>query len=470
MSRLVIVSNRSPAPSAKDRSGGLVVALDAALRETGGLWFGWSGEIAPTPASRPTLVDGDGFSLATIALSPEEYEGYYGECANRALWPLFHGRLDLGSFDREPYAVYRRVNRRFAEGLASLLAGDDTVWVHDYHLFPLGAELRRLGVAAPIGFFLHIPFPAPEVLAALPWHRTLLEELSAYDLVGFQTASCLRNYYDALSRLAGPDGRAVPSGQAFVARAGRSRAGSYPIGIDTRGFAARAAAPAARRIARRLNADRQDRIWLAGVERLDYTKGLAKRFLALETLLDRSPEFRDRVCLVQIAAPCRESVAEYRDLRTSLEGLSGRINARFGTFDWTPIRHMNRAFDHDQLAALYRVSRVGLVTPLRDGMNLVAKEYVAAQDPGDPGVLILSRFAGAAEELTDALLVNPYDPVAVAQAMACAVEMPLSERQARWERMMAHLMRHDVRRWRRRFLSDLATPKGPLYGKGAVAA
>lgn len=469
MSRLVIVSNRAPAPAVKERSGGLVVALDAALEESGGLWFGWNGEVTAVPKPQPTPTHGDGFSLATIDLSPDEFEGYYAQCANRALWPLFHGRLDLSHFDHECYAAYRRVNRRFADGLQPLLRAGDTIWVHDYHLFPLGAELRRRGVTAQLGFFLHIPFPAPETLAALPWHRELLEELGTYDLVGFQTSACLQNFRDSVSRLAGDNAATVTGDRAVFAGAELPRAAAYPIGIDTREFAALAASPAVRRIGRHLNECRQDQVWLAGVERLDYTKGLAERFLAVETLLETAPELRSRIALVQIAAPSRETVAEYRDMQASLEALSGRINARYSTFDWTPIRYMNQSFHHSQLAALYRVSRIGLVTPLRDGMNMVAKEYVAAQDPSDPGVLILSRFAGAAEELTDALLVNPYDAFEVAESVKAAISMPLAERQTRWERMMRHLRRHDVYRWRRRFLEDLAAPQRQV-GEPAVAA
>lgn len=452
MSRLIVVSNRVPSLTDGNCTGGLAVALKAALEEGGGLWFGWSGELADAPASVPSVTSGDGFSLATIDLSSREFEGYYTQHANRALWPLLHGRVDLSDHDPENYAHYRKVNSRFAEALKPLVEEGDMIWVHDYHLIPLAAELRKLGVRAPVGFFLHTPFPSPETFACLPCFRDALGELAAYDVVGFQTAACLENFRDA----AGKYLEAAVS-RAAITVAGRSaRTGHYPISIDTAAFAEMASSRSTQRRATRLKACMQNQTWVVGVERLDYTKGLAERFKAFEALLTSDEELEGRLSLIQVAAPSRETVAEYRDMQGCLEALSGRINGRFGTFDWTPVRYMNRQYSQTQLAALYRVARIGLVTPLRDGMNLVAKEYVAAQDPADPGVLVLSCFAGAAEELTDALLVNPHDLEGMVQALGRALEMPLKERQARWQSMMQHLLRHDVHRWSRRFLQDLS--------------
>lgn len=465
MSRLIVVSNRVPSLVDGKCSGGLAIALKAALEESGGTWLGWSGQVVEQSDPLATLNTAGEIRLATINLSQQEFHGYYEQHANRGLWPLFHGRLDLTSFNHESYALYRKVNRRFASAIVRSLGHDDVIWVHDYHLVPLGLKLRRLGVTAPIGFFLHIPFPPPETLAALPWHRELLEELSAYDIVGFQTAGCVRNFNEARERHL-----SIGRNPGRMERSDRlARVGCYPIGIDTSAFAALAASPKARRWCDRYTACMQGRIWAVGVERLDYTKGLSKRFLALEAFFDQWPELQGRLSLMQVAAPSRETVAEYQEMQTKLEALSGRINARLGSFDWTPIRYLNRSFNHTQLAALYRVARIGLVTPLRDGMNLVAKEYIAAQDSEDPGVLVLSRFAGAAEELTDALLVNPYDTVDVARALRAALVMPLEERQMRWTRMMQHLERYDVHHWCQVFLRALGAVHRPTPIAAAVA-
>ncbi len=452
MSRLVVVSNRVPSFSSESNAGGLAVALGAALEESGGLWFGWSGNVAEAAGSVATVVDGDAFALATVDLSRAELRGYYEEFANRALWPLFHGRLDLARFDHDSHAMYRQVNRRFADALHPLIETDDTVWVHDYHLIPLGAELRRLGVSGPLGFFLHIPFPTSQTLAALPWLSELVESLCSYDLIGFQTTKCLRNFRAVVTQQLG--GSVADDGTVSIG--GRSaKAGVFPVGIDTSAFKALAGSPATQRRVERLRQTVGDQDWIVGVDRLDYTKGLAERFRAFEALLERGAHLHGRVCLVQIAAPSREAIAEYQAIQGELESLVGKINGQFGRLNWTPLRYLNKCFNHTQLAALYRVCRVGLVTPLCDGMNLVAKEYMAAQDPKNPGVLVLSRFAGAAQELTDALLVNPYDASATAEAIERALEMPLAERRKRWESMMHRLETNDVHRWRHDFLEAL---------------
>lgn len=453
MPRLVIVSNRVASQRSQEKAGGLAVALQAALGESGGLWFGWSGQIREAPNPEVALERGSLFSTATLDLSRREFNGYYEEFSNRTLWPLFHGRLDLCRPESYAYETYRQVNRRFARALHNLLQPGDLVWIQDYHLIPTGMELRRLGVTAPMGFFLHIPFPQTDDLAALPQVREILASLFAYDLVGFQTAACMENFQAAATRyLAGTvrqDGRTEADGHSVSAEV-------FPIGIDTAAFKAISSSPDCRRRCEHLQACMNGRKWICGAERLDYTKGIAERFRAFEKLLESAPKLHTQVSLVQIAAPSRQSVAEYKALQSQLESLSGRINGRFGTFEWSPIRYLNRTFNQQQLAALYRASQVGLVTPLRDGMNLVAKEYVAAQDPDDPGVLLLSRFAGAAQELTDAVIVNPYDAEAVARSLRDALQMPLAERKARWERMIRCLESHDIDRWRRRFVARLA--------------
>ena len=464
MSRLIVVSNRVSPGKGEATAGGLATALNAALSENAGLWFGWSGQYDDASLPASTIHRDEVAGLATIDLPESEFDGYYSGLANAALWPACHGRLDLVRIDHDAYASYQRVNARFADALRSIWASGDRIWVHDYHLIPLGHELRRRGVSGPIGFFLHIPFPPPEVFSALPWAMDLAAQLGAFDLIGFQTEDCARNFRGFVER-------SIPeatSGPDWVRINGRTaRVGAFPIGIDTERFAALArSAPVEARV-RKMRDCLKDRVGIVGVERLDYSKGIAERFQAMEALFERHPRFLERLTLVQIAAPSRFHIAEYQTMRADLEALSGRINSRFATLDWTPIHYLNRSFAHGQIAALFRACRVGLVTPLRDGMNLVAKEYVTAQDPDDPGVLILSRFAGAAHELRDALLVNPYDIKAMATAIATAVDMPLVERRERWRRSMHHLQTHDVHRWSRQFLASLSVAH---TDRGAQAA
>ena len=468
MERLVIVSNRVPSPAAQTSAGGLTVALKAALAENGGLWFGWNGAVSDNPSPTPQVHEADAFALATMALSWPEFRGYYEEFSNRVLWPLFHDRLDLCKLDGRADQVYRQVNARFARALEPMLEKGDTIWVQDYHLIPLGKELRGLEVKAPLGFFLHIPFPTPETLASLPDHRAFLEDFCAYNLLGFQTAACAENFREAAVRFLGASVR--KNGHLSVDN--RSvEVGTFPVSIDTKAFMDLAASPEAQHRANRLEGYKQGREWVCGVERLDYTKGLAERFQAFERLLEKHPPLHEKLSLVQIAAPSRESVAEYQDMRKKLEHLSGQINGRFGTFNWTPVRYLNKTYSQTLLAALYRVSRVGLVTPLRDGMNLVAKEYLAAQDPEDPGVLVLSRFAGAAQELTEALLVNPSDISATAEAIHEALELPLAERQRRYQVMIRQLEINDVGRWRQAFVKSLeAAAARQRRSKSAEAA
>jgi trehalose 6-phosphate synthase len=454
--RLVVVSNRvaMEAPGSKGAAGGLAIAVLAALRSGGGIWFGWSGEVSPAPANAPTLVEGDdGLVYATVDLARQDYEQYYNGFANRVLWPLFHYRPGLIEFTRADFAGYMRVNRQFAAHLAPLLRERDFVWVHDYHLIPLGDELRRLGVAQPIGFFLHTPFPAAEVFRILPSHAKMMRALCAYDLVGFQTADDLSGFCDYLARWAG----AEIGGSGEIAAFGRRlRAAAFPIGIDVAAIAGQAAQSVGGRHIRRLHESLRERSLIIGVDRLDYSKGLEPRFKAFERLLEMFPETRGRVTLMQIAPPTRSEVPEYLEIRRSLETAAGHINGRFAEFDWMPLRYLNKSFNQRTLCGFLRAARIGLVTPIRDGMNLVAKEYVAAQDAGDPGVLVLSCFTGAAGELTDALLVNPFDIDGMAEAMHAALVMSVGERIERWQSMMRTLRRNDITTWRENFVAALA--------------
>ena len=406
------------------------------------------------PAQDAHRQQSDGVAYATIDLTEQEYRAFYLNFANSALWPLLHFRLGLVSFRREDYDGYIAVNRRFAETLLPLLRPDDLIWIHDYHLFPLGAILRELGVTARLGFFLHTPFVPPAILCALPRAQALLRSMCAYDVLGFHTRSHRRNFLDCVEEMLGlrsdNDGRFLHRGRAV-------RVIVDPIGIDAESFATTAADSALGMEARQLRESLPEGRKLAiGADRLDYSKGLPNRFEAFARLLARFPEHRRQVSFLQVAARSREDVSDYQRLRRELDSLVGNTNGRFSEFDWVPLRYMTRPMRRTTLAGFYRIARLGVVTPLRDGMNLVAKEYVAAQDPEDPGVLILSRFAGAADELTDALIVNPFDADDIADAMHQALTMPMEERQHRWQGMRKMVWQNDAAHYCDVFLQQLA--------------
>jgi trehalose 6-phosphate synthase len=452
MARLVVVSNRLPLPSERGpRAGGLAVALTDALRP-GSLWFGWSGRRAHAPAETPELHHADGLTYATIDITEAEYHAYYVGFANGALWPLLHFRLGLMSYRREDYHGYRAVNRRFAAALAPLLQPDDMVWVHDYHLIPLAEELRRLSVRNPIGFFLHIPFVPPEILEVLPCAREMLAGLAAYDVVGFHTEAYRRNFLDCARLMLGAE---PDSESRFVYDGISVHAIVDPIGIDADGFAKDAARAARGTESRRLRDSLADRALAIGVDRLDYSKGLPNRLIAFGRLLSEYPQHRRTVSFLQVAARSREDNSSYQQLRRELDRIVGDTNGRYSEFDWVPLRYITRAVSRRTLAGFYRIARVGVVTPLRDGMNLVAKEYVAAQNASDPGVLVLSRFAGAADELTEALLVNPFDPDEIAEAMHQALSMDLDERRARHHALAEKVRQSTARQFCEVFLQHL---------------
>ncbi|HET6468790.1 MAG TPA: trehalose-6-phosphate synthase, partial [Geminicoccaceae bacterium] len=363
-----------------------------------------------------------------------------------------HYRIDLASFERSWHECWRQVNRRFARQLLPHLRPDDRIWIHDYHLIPMGRELRSLGFDGRIGFFLHIPFPSPDLYVALPWYRSIAEDFCTYDVVGFQTEGDLRQFRDFV-RLE-MDGTVREDGRIDVQRR-TLVAGAFPIGIDVDEVARMAVTTESRRQAERLKATLMGRRLIIGVDRLDYSKGIPERLRAFEQLLREHEEQHNQVVLIQISAPSREDVPEYQSLRRNVERLAGHINGRLGAADWTPVRYLNRSYTRRALAGFFRIARVGLVTPLRDGMNLVAAEYVAAQDPADPGVLVLSRFAGAAGHFEGAVIVNPYDTHMTAEALNQAISMPLAERQMRHASLLASARRHDVIAWRDRFLAAL---------------
>ncbi|HET7358986.1 MAG TPA: alpha,alpha-trehalose-phosphate synthase (UDP-forming) [Rhodanobacteraceae bacterium] len=452
MSRLVVVSNRVALPR-ETHAGGLAPALLAALRERGGAWFGWSGQLAARSAGEVHRERDGNITFATIDLSKRDHEDYYNGFANRSLWPLLHYRPDLVDYQRANYQGYVRVNTLFAERLASLIEPGDVVWIHDYHLIPLAALLRERGIDNRIGFFLHTPLAPPELLATLPHHRELFGAFSAYDLVGLQTPQDLRSFqeyfeHEAGAMLANDSSVGLPDGRRF-------RAECFPISIDTAAAAQAARAAAGGEAVARLKYSLDGRALVIGVDRLDYSKGLPERFDAFARLLQRSEGLINRVSMLQIAPSSRAEVPEYRQIRRELERRAGHINGTWAEPDWVPIRYVNKTIAYAELTGYYRSANVGLVTPLRDGMNLVAKEYVACQDPRNPGVLVLSRFAGAAQELTAALLVNPYDQDGVAEALERALSMPLAERRQRWRAMMTVLEKHDIGAWRSAFLETL---------------
>jgi trehalose 6-phosphate synthase len=460
--RLIVVSNRVADPKRDRKAGGLAVAVGETLEATGGGWFGWSGEVTPNARGvKPTIKLIDGIYIVTIDLTSEELDGFYFGFSNQCLWPILHYRIDLVHFEQEYYDQYRVVNRRFANALAQFLGPNDVIWIHDLHLIPMAAELRQHGCKQPIGFFLHVPFPPPEVVAALPRHHDLLKELMAYDLLGFQTqrdTACFRNY--AMQELG-----AVMSRDGSLQFAGhRIQCGAYPAGIDVDSFAELSTNAAARKQIASLAESVGNRAMIVGVDRLDYSKGLVERLKAYREFLKTYKENRNKVVLMQVTPPSRETLEYYIQIRRELDRLEGDINGEFGEMDWTPVRYIRRAISRPKLAALYRGSRVGLVTPLRDGMNLVAKEYVAAQDENDPGVLILSRFAGAAEAMEQALIVNPYDEEQVAYALQMALHMPLEERRERHQALLATIKKEDVHAWSRAFLSRLQRTKSGFGG------
>jgi trehalose 6-phosphate synthase len=452
LARIFIISNRVANPNRDGvHAGGLEVALRATLKRHSCVWLGWSGEVKPKGKARTQTIRQNNITYIVTDLTREDFEEYYNGFANRVLWPILHYRLDLAEFSRRDLTGYMRVNEHFATELDRVIKPDDVIWVHDYHLMPLAKALRARGYQNRIGFFLHIPLPPPEILTAMPNSEQLISALCHYDLVGFQTdgdganfARYLANELGTpmhLSRRLGSNNRAM-------------RIGTFPVGIETEDFNRRARRAARSSFVRRVR-DSVPGELIIGVDRLDYTKGITLRLDAYESFLKAHHQWRRKVTYLQITPKSRSQIAEYAQMQRTVDTAAGRINATYGDVSWSPVRYVNRAYSRTALAGLFHCSRAGLVTPLRDGMNLVAKEYVAAQDPEDPGVLILSRFAGAAAELREALLVNPYDPEAVGAAIVRALEMPIIERQQRHTALYKALLKNDISQWGDRFLTSL---------------
>jgi trehalose 6-phosphate synthase len=453
VSRLVAVSNRVAVPRRSAAPGGLAVGLLAAIRSRGGLWFGWSGELTDDTPGPVTIARRQDVTYATTDLPRTEFDDYYGGFCNGALWPLFHYFVGAVQYSDRHFEAYSKVNRLFAERLLPLLHADDLLWVHDYHLIPLGQELRQHGVCQPIGFFLHTPFPHVEALRSLPRHDELVQQMLAYDLVGFQTARDLASFRSAVAELLGPSALQTD----HVVRPGRrpTRIGVFPIGVDVEGIQREVRDSRSSETVRRMTAGLLGRRCVIGVDRLDYSKGLVDRFHAYERFMELHAEFLNGVTFLQIAPLSRTDLRAYSDIRRALEQAAGRINGRFAETDWTPIRYLNRNFAHEVLMGFLHNACVGVVTPMRDGMNLVAKEFVAAQNPADPGVLVLSTLAGAAEELAAAVQVNPRDAGSVGEAIHIALTMSRDERRARHSQMIEILRTNDIHAWHSGFIAEL---------------
>jgi trehalose 6-phosphate synthase len=465
LARIVVVSNRVAVPSADgaNRAGGLEVAIRSFLKRHHGLWFGWSGRVAGKNEVAIHEVKSAGVTYITTDLTRADYQEYYNGFANRMLWPILHYRLDLAEYSSVDLTGYIRVNDHFAEQLHQVLRPDDIVWVHDYHLLPLAKALRDRGHENRIGFFLHVPFPPPELLTALPKHERLILQLCHYDLVGFQTDNDADNFARYLKDECGmpsSDRRTFTAGKRIV------RLGTFPVGVETAEFERLARRTARSSFVREVVDSLAGRAMIIGVDRLDYSKGIALREKAFERFLTDHRPWRGAVTYLQITPRSRSEIKEYSDMERRISETVGQVNGRYGEPSWTPIRYVNRAHSRSALAGLYRSSRAALVTPLRDGMNLVAKEYVAAQDPENPGVLILSRFAGAAVECATALLVNPYDAEAVGNAIEQALSMPLDERRGRHAEMIKVLTENDIKLWGERFIEALTHP-AKLTGRAA---
>jgi len=453
MSRLVVVSNRVARPDeSNDAQGGLVVGVRRALANRGGTWFGWSGKV--TDSSQPLTHSRDGNTeYVTTELTRNEYQGYYQSFCNEILWPLFHLALGFVEFEKSDYAIYRRTNSRFADELVEHLGAPKMTWVHDYHCIPLGRFLRMRGVDGAIGYFHHVPFPDWDLLRVLPVCEELLEDYLSYDMIGFQTENDKLSFINCLVRAFGAvvseDGR-----YAWVK--GRSvRIEVLPIGIDVDDLIELADTNRENADSMRLQQALNGRSLIIKACRLDYSKGILNAFKGYERFLDNNPKRIRRTNLLAITPVSRHECRGYAELNLALQRASGRINGRFADIDWVPLKHMMTGYPRSRLMGFFQLADIGLVTPTRDGMNLVSKEFVASQKEEDPGVLILSSLAGAAAELDAAVIINPYHIDAIAAAINQALSMSLEERKERHQALIAKLHVFDIDDWTDSFLSML---------------
>jgi trehalose 6-phosphate synthase len=448
---IIVAANRLPVMRTDEgwtsSPGGLVRALLPMLRATSGTWVGWTGD----PDDAPEPFRAEGVNLHPVAISNEEIELYYEGFSNDALWPLYHDALRDSTYDTQQWEAYRDVNDRFAATLADIAAPNSIVWIHDYQLQLVPAMLRTRRPDVTIGFFLHIPFPPYELFSRLPWRRELVEGLLGCDLVGFQRPTGAANFVASAEQLVQVDHH----DDVIVGATHTTRVGAFPISIDVGEVEEMAAGRATRQRTSRIRTRLGDpEVILLGVDRLDYTKGIGLRLQAFAALLESGQLDPEQHIMIQVATPTREAVEHYQDERHEIERLVGEINGRFSRIGLPVVHYLYQTLDYDELIALYRAGDVMLVTPFRDGMNLVAKEYCAAHIDGD-GVLVLSEFAGAADELIDAVLVNPHDDVALQQAIRTAVEMHRHERRARMEALRTQIRKSDLQGWADRFMAAL---------------
>ncbi len=441
------------ARGAAGAQGGLAGALNAALKKNRGIWFGWSGEESDQFTGEISFHREEGVTTATVDLPKQDVDEYYNGYANSTLWPLFHYRIDLTEYEQEFGKGYERVNERFAESIAPLIERDDAVWVHDYHLIPLGERLRARGLKNRIGFFLHIPWPPTRLFASLPFHERMVQSMLHYDLIGFQTGEWLESFLHYCRKELGAEVDEASGRIAYEGRTAHARA--YPIGIDYDHFIEQGDTGEARPAGQCLLSSTRHRTAMLGVDGLAYSKGLPERIDGIGRFFDQHPDRIRDLVYIQIAPPSRTDVESYQRIREMLEQKTGQINGARSEVDIVPIRYVNRGYSQAELYGFYRAAKIGLVTPLRDGMNLVAKEYVAAQDPEDPGVLILSRFAGAVQQLSAAVLVNPHSPDDLSHAIAQALDMSLDERKERYRQMIGTVRDDNVGVWTTNFVGDL---------------
>ncbi|MCF8029279.1 MAG: trehalose-6-phosphate synthase [Desulfohalobiaceae bacterium] len=461
--RLVIVSNRLPVVlkagendwELKPGSGGLVTALAPVLSRNGGLWIGWPGTVTDEDISEPMqrFAEEQGYSLHPVYLSHEDVQGYYYGFSNEVLWPLLHGFHTRCSFEPWYWEKYQEVNRMFAREIMRSTREDDYIWIHDYHLLDVGAELKALQADRKCGFFLHIPFPSPEIFLKLPWRREILSGMLDFELVGFQTQADTINFLHCLRALCPWVDHEEWGNLLRIQCENRTvNVGCFPISIDFEQFEEQARSKEVEHKTAKLNLFHQDQQLILGVDRLDYTKGIPERLMALDKALSLYPELRGRISLLQLLVPSREEVAEYQALKEEIERMVGEINGRYTQPGWIPIHYLYRSLERQELVSFYQASGMALITPLWDGMNLVAKEYCVCNHRED-GALILSEFAGAASQLyEDAILVNPYDVNGVAEAIRRGFYMHLSERQARMSRLRSIIRTYDIHFWLESFL------------------
>jgi trehalose 6-phosphate synthase/phosphatase len=464
MNRLIVVSNRLPfaldSPSedlwtVTPATGGLVSAVEPVLRERGGTWIGWPGIVGKIPKGPITEATRDaGYKVVPVALSETERDEFYYGYSNEVIWPLFHDLQNFCNFEPGYWETYKAVNERYADVIADCSQADDFIWVHDYHLMYVAQALRERGVRAALSFFLHIPFPPYDIFAKLPQRHRLLRALLQFDFLGFQTRRDLRNFLGCVRRVMS-DTRIIPHRELQFVRFEKReiRLGHFPIGIDFDSFESGARAEAVAHRSQQLRTNFPDCQLILGVDRLDYSKGIPERLRAYRDALERHAELRGRVVLIQVVVPSRVEIPRYHEVKQRIDRLVGDINGRFSTSNWLPVQYHFRGLDREDLLAHYRACDIAFVTPLKDGMNLVAKEYCACRTD-ENGVLILSHFAGAAEQLkTGALLVNPYDVEEVADTILTAFLITDAERTARMKRMRRVVREENVFWWVDSFLS-----------------